>query len=298
MSEYTSPLANFVNRDPWIISCESWMSAGKYIALTLNPEQIDFNVPLRVAKDAGNNCEYIYIWRRRRNRSMSSNMTMSFQLSSGNIFPQFNLSTAQAYELARQYTGNVPPSESMVADHRMGRREYSQSQVTGLYSSVVPIGVQNLYALLALANEKRIRSSGEIERFENKYEDPLKLKQQTANRIVMGISTLVFPRLMLYGWFSPDGISFSLNADNPGEFSVNFTLNVTNTTPHLGFDAWRQLTESYNKNMFSDSKTLDWMAGKLGSKTIQSNLKMNGPDRVDPAGSRPNRASPNDDQTI
>jgi hypothetical protein len=257
-----------VQRDPWIISCESWMDAGKYIALTINPEQLDFNIPLRVAKDAGNNCGYMYIWRRRRTRSLNNTMQVSFNLSSGNIFPQFDLSTKEQYALAQQYTGMTPPSEEMAADHRHGQREYMQASVGGLYSAKVPIGVQNLYAMLALANEWRVRKSGVVKQVENSYEDARKVQQQTANRIVMGISTLVFPRLLLYGWFTPDGIQFSMSADNPGEFTMSFTLQVVATTPTLGFDAWRQLTDSYNTNMFKQQQTLDWMADRLNAKAL------------------------------
>jgi hypothetical protein len=79
---------HIVQRDPWIISCESWMAAGKYVALTINPEQLDFSIPLRVARDSGNNCGYMYVWRRRRTRSLNSTMQLSLTLSSGNIYPQ------------------------------------------------------------------------------------------------------------------------------------------------------------------------------------------------------------------
>lgn len=259
---------HIVQRDPWIISCESWMAAGKYIALTINPEQLDFNIPLRVARDSGNNCVYMYIWRRRRTRSLNNTMQLSLTLSSGNVYPQFDLSTREQYALAQQYTGIAPPSEEMAADHRRGIREYMQAGVSGLYSAKLPLGVQNLYALLALANERRVRDSGTAKIVENTYEDTKTVRQQTANRIVMGLSTLVFPRLLLYGWFTPDGIQFSINADNPGEFSVTFSLQVVATTPTLGFDAWRELTESYNINMFKQQKTIDWMADKLKSPAL------------------------------
>lgn len=255
-----------VARDPWIISCESWFSQGKYIALPLNPEQIDFSAPLRVAHDDGYNAKFVYIWRRRRSRSMNGSMTISFALNSSNIIPQFDLSNQQKYDLASRYQGNVPPEISMAGDHRKGISEFTQASVKGIYDSAVPIGVSNLYALLSLADEPRIRSLKPID-----VEDRL-IGQQTSNRIIMAVSTLIFPRLLLYGWFTPDGISFSMNADNPAEFTVNFSMLVTGTNPRLGRESWQSLTESYRKNMYNSARAVDWMASTMHGRDPNYNL--------------------------
>jgi hypothetical protein len=82
----------------------------------------------------------------------------------------------------------------------------------------------------------------------------------------MCISTMIFPRLLLYGWFSSDGISFSMNADNPAEFTVTFTLLVTSTFPTLGNNNWADLVSSYKSNMFEQPRTVDWASAKAGSK--------------------------------
>ena len=251
--------------DPWIITCESWFAAGKYIALPINPEQIEFSSGLRVAHDEGYNAKFIYIWRRRRNRSMNSVMTISFSLSSGNIVPQFDLSNNQKYDLAARYSGNVPPSVDMAADHRRGIAEYCQAPVHGIYDQAVPIGVSNLYALLALADERRIRVSGQTD-------DGV---QQTSNRIIICLSTMIFPRLLLYGWFTPDGISFSMN--DPGEFTVNFSMLVTGSNPKLNFDGWQGLVDSYRQNMYNPTRTVDWASATMGLNTKLSGVHDNAP---------------------
>lgn len=133
---------------------------------------------------------------------------------------------------------------------------YRNANVSGLYDRIVPLGVQNLYAMLALADERRIRTA---------YSAENKPTGQTANRIVMGISTLVFPRMLLYGWIAPEGISVSMSADNPSEFTISFTLIVTSTTPKIGYDGYQSLVSSYKNNMFTQSTTLDWMAATVPS---------------------------------
>jgi hypothetical protein len=254
--------------DPWLISCERWFEQGMYICLPLNAEQLDFNVPLRVAHDDGCNCKFIYIWRRRNTNSMNGQISINFSLSSANVIPAFDISDKSKLDLASKYTGSVPPSEDMVADSRKGILEYTQAGVAGLYDKAIPIGVSNLYALLALADEYRVRRASNALDSEGRH-----TSGQTANRIVMCISTMIFPRLLLYGWFSPDGISFSMNADNPAEFTVTFTLLITSTFPSLGNNNWAELIRSYKSNMFEQPRTVDWASARFGSKTRLSNTK-------------------------
>ena len=248
--------------DPWILSCESWMSQGKYIALPLNPEQLDFGVPLRVAHDDGYNAKFVYIWRRRHTHSMTNQSTLSFSLSSANVIPAFDISTPQAMALSSKYYGNIP-GESVLADQRFGRSEYTQASVAGIYDRQVPIGVSNLYALLALADAPRIRVLNPVLDANGN-----ETGQQASNRIVACISTMIFPRLLLYGWFTTDGISFSINADNPAEFTVTFSLLVTGSFPRLGQGAWKSLADSYANNMYAPMSTTDWLTANIGKNGI------------------------------
>lgn len=235
--------------DPWIITCESWLDKGRYIALPINPEQISFSLPLRVAHDDAYACKFIYIWRRRRTKSMAGQMQISFSVSSGNIIPQFDLSTAQKEQLAATYTGVTPFAEEQAADHTKGVSDYTLASVNGLYDKHVPIGVSNLYAMLALANTPRVRNSG-VKTEERMGEPNTKVVEQTSNNIVICLSTLIFPRLLLYGQFTPDGIQISMNADNPAEFTMTFSIMVSKTSPTLGHGNWQSLIQGYKTNMY------------------------------------------------
>jgi len=269
--DYASKL---VRRNPWIITTERWFANGKFIALPLNPEAIEFNIPIRVAHETTHAAKYIYVWRRRSTKSVTQSFTVNFSISSGNIVPAFDLSTAEKLRLAKTYTGAgvqpLPPTTDLAADSTRGNTVYQQNQsetsikVNGLYDKVVPIGVQNLYALLGLAEE--------VESYQTESGG------YAGNRVIVGLNTLVFPQLLLYGDITPEGISFSMSADNPAEFTVSFSLLVQASTPALGYDSWQGLVNTYKNSMFSREQTLAWMQAIINhnpSAGMSSNV---GPD--------------------
>lgn len=244
----------YVNRNAWIITTENWFSQGKFIALPLNPEQIDFSIPLRVAHETTAGAKFVYVWRRRSTKNVTGSFTVNFNISSGNILPAFNLSNADKVRAALAYTGAgtqpIPPSPELAADATKGNRTYQQPangggiKVDGLYDKIVPLGVQNLYAMLGLVEDVNTFRS------EN---------GTTSNRVIVGMSTLLFPQLLLYGNITPDGLTISMSADNPAEFTVGFSLLVQNSMPKLGYNSWIDLTNTYKNTLFSQQQTIDWM---------------------------------------
>lgn len=244
----------YVNRNAWIITTERWFNAGKFIALPLNPEAVEFTLPIRVAHETTHAAKYVYVWRRRSTKNVINSFVVSFSISSGNILPAFDISTEEKLRAAKAFTGvsaqPIPPSPSYAADVTRGSRVYAQPRdgggvkVNGLYDKIVPLGVQNLYALLGLVEDVNTYNTG---------------NGVSSNRVVVGMSTLLFPQLLLYGNITPDGITVSMSADNPAEFTVNFSLLVQSSYPKLGYDSWAQLTSTYKDTMFSNSQTLDWM---------------------------------------
>lgn len=242
-----------VNRNAWIITTENWFSRGKFIALPLNPEQVDFSIPLRVAHETTAGAKFVYVWRRRTSQNVTGSFTVSFNISSGNILPAFNLSTAERVQAALAYTGAgtqlIPPSVELAGDATRGQRVYRQPKgtdikVAGLYDKIVPIGVQNLYALLGLVEDV------------NSYTTE---HGKTSNRVIVGMSTLLFPQLLLYGSITPDGLTISMSAENPAEFTVGFSLLVQDSMPKLGYNSWIGLTNTYKHALFSQQQTIDWM---------------------------------------
>lgn len=250
-----------VRRNAWIITTENWFNKGKYIALPINPEQIDFNIPLRVAHDSTHAAKFVYIWRRRSTRSVMHSFNVNFNISSGNILPAFDISTEDAMRAAQSFTGaSIPPSAAYAADATRGQRIYQQPagggvKVNGLYDKIVPIGVQNLYALLGLVEDVNAYDTG---------------NGMSSNRVIVGMSTLAFPQLLLYGNIAPDGVTFSMSADNPAEFTCSFNLLVQSSHPGLGYDSWTQLVKTYKSCLFSRTQTLDWMNAIIRRSTATS----------------------------
>ena len=261
-----------VRRNPWIITTESWFANGKFIVLPINPDAVEFNIPIRVAHETTNAAKYVYVWRRRETKSVRSSFTVSFSISSGNIIPAFDLSTEEKVRLAKTYTGvgvqPIPPNTAMAGDATRGNTAYQQSQkatslkVDGLYDKVVPIGIQNLYALLGLAEELETYNTG------NGY---------AGNRVIVGLNTLVFPQLLLYGEITPEGISFNMSADNPAEFTVSFSMLVQSSTPSLGYDSWQGLVNTYKSSMFSREQTLAWMQAIINHNPTAGSSSTFGP---------------------
>lgn len=122
----------------------------------------------------------------------------------------------------------------------------------------VPIGVQNLYAMFSLADERRITK---VLRTGDKPDSPS--GGQTGNRIMLIISTPVFPRLVVYGWFGESGIKYTENAEEPGSFDMTFDIVVDETVPKLGFGGWNDLMTTYVNGINATGTTLDFAKAQL-----------------------------------
>lgn len=129
-----------------------------------------------------------------------------------------------------------------------------KSNMPGLYTEAVkniPIGIQNLYAMFSLIDERRIRKTSEKKI--SKHIDG----SQTENRAMLVVSTPAFPRLVCYGWFGEDGLKFSESADEPGCFNMDFSFIVTQTEPLLGYNQWNELANVYAAEASSATTTLE-----------------------------------------
>lgn len=135
----------------------------------------------------------------------------------------------------------------------------SSGNLPGLYSDAnkhIPIGIQNLYAMFSLMDERRIRKTNETK------ESGEVGTAQSENRAMLIISTPAWPRLVCYGWFGEDGLKFSESADEPTSFNMDFSFIVTETEPRLGYGAWEQLANTYASEVNSATSTLDVAMGQ------------------------------------
>lgn len=251
----------------WIFTCESWMSRNMYIILPVNPNEISFQMPLCVSNESYRGAHVTYLWRDRGFKSLFDSPIVSFDIPSGNIMPSFSESyIAKAQSVGRGLSvdkaagdmlnaySNPIPSGSQIHDARQG--VYKNVSKTGgstdnvdnapdLYRSDMPIGIQNAYAFHALAEERRIRTLPGS-------------NTRTDNRVVAVLSTLIFPRLVLYGFFSEEGVETEESSENPGEFNLKFSLVVTDTYPRLKYNNWSELNDFYMNRQTLDASTLDF----------------------------------------
>lgn len=303
---------NASRRDCFILTCESWMSQGAYIAFPINPTQLNFDIGVRTSNELTRATQLIYIWRFLGNHSTLSKPTIKITANSGYMVPSFNPDIIHACQklvmertlsvnayrprvrdlnvtdiaLQREYERLVQNAAANANDYDAALQEYMAARPTfeqtrdyvgvlSEYASIgdslapnfkltdsglagagnlpnlyvqdnkhVPIGIQNLYALYSLADERRIRKTSES------------ATTQTENRLMMVISTPVFPRLTLYGWMGESGISYTESADEPHSFDVNFDFIVTETIPKMGYNAWQDLATAYTENINTQVSTL------------------------------------------
>ncbi len=82
---------------------------------------------------------------------------------------------------------------------------------------VVPDGLSNFYEFMALVDEVKVLDDGR------------------ANLVYIDYNSLIFPKIRLWGFFTPNGISFSDKASNPAtvnSWTASFT--VYRSEPNLG----------------------------------------------------------------
>lgn len=244
----------------WIFSCESWMARNMYIILPVNPNEISFQMPLCVSNESYRGAHVTYLWRDRGFKSLFDSPVVSFNVPSGNIMPSFSESyIAKAQLESDKQTPsadvlNPIPSGDQIRDARsgvyrnvakIGNSSDNVDNVPDLYRGDMPIGIQNVYAFHALAEERRIRTlPGSTTR--------------TDNRVVAVVSTLIFPRLVLYGFFSEEGIETEESSENPGEVNLKFSLVVTDTYPRLKYNNWSELNDFYVNGQSLESSTLEF----------------------------------------
>lgn len=235
-------------RNAWIFTCDRWADHGCYIVLPVNPETLSISMALRSREETTKRGKVVYVSRNQRNDSLFKSPEIQFTISSGNITPEFNREfidastknsgqsfdqNAPAVDVRRisKYTAKKPGNLADMKDRITGTQFQSVASRPGmnipnLYSKLTPVGVQNLYAFLMLADEQKF------------YND-------VPNKIRIHINSLLFPSMYLRCTFTEQGISWSESADDPGQFTMNFTLKVIGSSPKIGYKKLNEFFDLY-----------------------------------------------------
>lgn len=312
----------------WILTCESWMQDNTYIVLPVNPEQFEITLPIRTTHENYRSTKITYFWRDRGFKSLFDSPIINFNISSGNILPVFSAEyrdrVAELSEGMRdtkvtdidslirmesfqakmsEYSARFPGA----ANHaRMNTGVFGQvgkpngehvnttdtghNNIPPLYQPDIPIGLQNVFAMHALAEERRLRH-----RVDHQGNKTL---EHTDNRVVAIINTLAFPRLVIYGWFTESGITVDESVNNFGEIMMQFSLVVTDTVPRLRFGQWQELIKTYRDNIGNQESPLEWgrRVNDVRSRAIGINTNTR-PVQFD-VDAKPARQTANDDALI
>lgn len=269
----------------WIFTSDKWAENDTYIVLPLNPSSFEVSNPIRGTQGETQRGKYMYVHRDPLSKSVIAPCNYSFEIPSGNILPQFNekyILEAQALarersnnsisELqldpdtreasARSYGARVQnyssqyPSREQTRDYRTQSPSFTSPSnaryhagVPALYAPNIPIAVQNFYAFLALADEPRrfVDKNGVLRN----------------NRVIIHFNTLTLPAMTFYGWWDQGGISYSEDAENPGEFTLNFSIFVTGSNPSFGYAHFADMMNNYKASINTNISSLDALRYEL-----------------------------------
>lgn len=261
--------------NPWVLTCERWSQLAQYIALPINPSDIAWHIPLKVATEQTGRATVSYIWRNNYlnvssdgGTSSQDSLLQDFELAltfnSGNIAPMFNAAKAKSfYEADASTTGQAwsyrpdPKANSgelakfddysaMGNDVLTQRVELpDESGYVLAYDETVPLGVQNLYRVLSLLDEPKIT-----------YVPGSNRGAIRSNRICLVMNTPAFPNMVVYGHANPSGVSWEESADSPNTFDITFTITVTETQPKLGMSGLTSLLTTYKAAVGADGNPI------------------------------------------
>lgn len=261
---------DFVGKDDrsnaWTITSDRWLAAGAYIILPINPESLEVSCKILSSEVAMKGNKFMTVQRWSRTGSAFDFPVIQFKFNSGNIQPIFNQAFKQKvwqyananFDTGFSSVGVNKPSDNQVGDHIYGR--YKSVKVSsqlgapqGLYggNSKIPVGVQNLYALLALMNDRWI-----IPRTETGF-NGANQTFSVANRIIVNTNSLAFPNLTLYGQFEESGLQWSESADNFNNFETTFSLWVTDSNPSITAPKIDAMVTAYKNGMYRSTARYD-----------------------------------------
>ncbi|RLC13130.1 MAG: hypothetical protein DRI24_16335 [Deltaproteobacteria bacterium] len=191
------------NSVPLIMTTESFAAQGRYIIFWAGPKNVAWRFPMRAAQQQTRSGTIHHTWRNGSRSSFFDEPEAVFTFQAGNIMPvriqqRTETGGSRLHQLADPFLrvsgidGVSRPAPEVVA---------------------LPAGLFDFYEFFELLNEEKILPDGR------------------PNFVFIAYSSLVYPEIFLRGFFSPDGISFTEDAQNPAELTWTSTFKVRSTSP-------------------------------------------------------------------
>lgn len=178
---------------------------------------------------------YIIFWASPRNVQWNFPMRAAQeQTRSGTIYHAWRNSSRSTFFDEPQVTftfqaGNIMPV-------RLRRTESADGITLTGEVAALPAGLFDFYEFFDLLNEPKILSDGR------------------PNFVLIAYHSLVYPEIFLRGFFTPEGLNFSEDAQNPAELTWTSTFKIRNTSPPFYnssqmLSAWRSAFEGYGQSV-------------------------------------------------
>ncbi len=224
-----------LNRQPFILTCQSWIKEGRYLVAKVNPSEVQWRMPQRSVAQKTRAGEILHVWKDRFRGTFYDEPQLTIQFQSGNIMPirrEPLVDTGEIRQVVstieRTQVPNAAPGSRVIEEKENLQRVTIKKPDPNETEPVVPRGLHNFYEFLSLVDEQKILDTGDV------------------NFVYIIYNSRQFPNLTLAGLFTPEGVSWSDSADNPNQmngWSANFT--VYESYPRLNnLDALLQFYQS------------------------------------------------------
>lgn len=205
-------------RAPFVLTCDSFARAGRYIVLWCNPSSWQWSLKQRgtVQKTRGGSVKHM--WRDRTRPTYFDEAEVNITFQSGNIIPirtrrTLTPGSTETVEEVNNISqrANRPKGETFV---NAGKVKASMNGAGELVTTIPP-GLLNFYEFIEMMDE------------------PIALDDGSPNYITIIASTPMFPQLVIKCFANPDGLQWAENDQEPNSFDWTQAFTIISTYPEL-----------------------------------------------------------------
>ena len=198
---------------PMVITTEAMAADGRYLVFWSGPSNTQWSFPMRGAEQQTRSGTIYHSWRNGSRNSFFDEPSVSFTFQAGNIMP------------VRVREGSLSDTQDT--------QKMAKGQVTAKPQETVslPGGLLDFYDFFEILNQPKILSDGR------------------PNFVFIAYHSLVYPEIFMRGFFTPEGLSFTDDSQNPAGLTWTSTFKVRSTEPPFWSSA--QLVSSW-RGAFTD----------------------------------------------
>lgn len=192
-----------LNRNAFVMTCESWAQEGRYISFWANPSEVSWTIGQRASKQKTKNGSVLHVWRDRERGTFFDEPILGFTFQTGNIWP------IRIPPSARPQESPTTTPNSELQPNPFPDPGAPQSS----WDLIVPPGLDSFYETIALMDEEKSLSDGR------------------PNSVYIMFNSPEFPMLTLIGFFEPDGLTWTTSPDSGAVVQWSSTFDVHTTQP-------------------------------------------------------------------